>query len=71
VSGDGTVRLRYTGTHPQAFTGAGRHLEPGDEFEVPAAEAERYLRRPDIEEAEAPRRKRPPPGQGGNGEPAA
>lgn len=70
MSGDGTVRLRYTGTHPQAFTEAG-HLEPGDEFEVPEDQAERYLRRPDIEEAEAARRKRPVPGQGGNGEPAA
>jgi hypothetical protein len=44
------VRLRYTGEHPKAFTEHGvGEVSKGDEFEVPAEEAERYARRDDIE----------------------
>ena len=48
----GTRRLRYTGERPQAFMEHGiGHVETGAEFEVPEDQAERYLRRADIEEA--------------------
>jgi hypothetical protein len=44
------VRLRYTGEHPVSFTGHGvGHVEPGDEFEVPADDAGRFTRRADVE----------------------
>lgn len=73
-----TRRLRYTGERPQAFTEHGvGHLEPGAEFEVPEDQAERYLRRGDVEDAEgrphAKAKAKEPgnPAPGGGEEPAA
>lgn len=47
-----TRRLRYTGEREQAFPehGVGT-VATGGTFEVPAGQAERYLRRSDIEDA--------------------
>lgn len=48
----GTRPLRYTGERKQAFTELGiGELEKGAEFNVPEDQAERYLRRADIEDA--------------------
>lgn len=45
-------RLRYTGSRRQSFTENGvGEVEAGAEFEVPEDQAERYLRRGDIEDA--------------------
>lgn len=46
------MRLRYTGAQPTTFIGVGG-LDPGDAFDVPDDEAERWLRRPDVDEAPA------------------
>lgn len=45
-----TARLRFTGAQPLHFaaTGAGM-VEPGGEFTVAAADAGRFLGRPDVE----------------------
>ena len=59
-----TRKLRYTGERAQAFTEHGiGELQPGDEFTVPADQATRYTRRPDIEDARS--------GKGKNGDPGA
>ena len=55
-----TRRLRYTGERWQSFTEHGvGEVEAGSEFDVPAEEAERYLRRPDIEEASRRQKRQP------------
>ena len=47
-----TVRLRYTGKHPQVFTDHGiGEVEEGAEFDVPGDQAERFTRRADVEPA--------------------
>jgi hypothetical protein len=44
------VKLRYLGEHPKTFTEHGvGEVSRGDEFDVPAGEAERYTRRDDVE----------------------
>jgi hypothetical protein len=51
---DEPVRLRYTGDQATTFTHHGiGEVEPGAEFEVPAADAQRFTRRADVELAEA------------------
>ena len=45
-----TVLLRYTGHGEKSFTEHGvGEVRHGSEFDVPEAEAERYLRRADVE----------------------
>ena len=46
------MRLRYTGALPTTLIGVGS-LDPGDVFEVPDDQAERWTRRADVEEAPA------------------
>lgn len=46
------MRLRYTGALPTTFIGVAA-LDPGDEFDLPDDQAERWLRRPDVEEVPA------------------
>lgn len=54
MSNDELVRLRYTGDQATTFTHHGiGEVEPGETFEVPAADAGRYARRADVEHAEA------------------
>jgi hypothetical protein len=48
------VRLRYAGPLPVTFVALGLEVQPGDEFEVDDVEAQRLLRRPDVEEVQAP-----------------
>lgn len=69
----GTRRLRYTGELPKSFTeNEVGEAAPGDVFEVPVDQAERYLRRPDIEDAGGRRRRQPEPEAGpGGSEPSA
>ena len=44
------VALRYTGVHPVSFTDHGIGVVgPGGEFRVPAWDAERFTRRPDVD----------------------
>lgn len=46
--------LRYNGGVATLFLDLQRELVPGEEFQVPEAEAERYTRRPDIEQLDPP-----------------
>lgn len=50
MSTDERIRLRYTGTHATTFQRPGvGHLQPGDEFDVPAEAVLAFMRRADIE----------------------
>lgn len=60
MSSNERVRLRYTGGHPTTFTHHGiGEVEPGAEFEVPAADAGRYTRRADVEPVTASGKRKP------------
>lgn len=49
------MRLRYTGPVPVTFVALGLELEPGAEVEISDdVEAQRLLRRSDVEEVQAP-----------------
>jgi hypothetical protein len=46
------VKVRYTGAMPVTFIQLGREVKPGEEFDVPDADAEGYLARGDVQSAE-------------------
>lgn len=52
------MRLRYTGQLPVTFVVLGLEVEPGAEFEIDDVEARRLLVRADIEEVQAPARRK-------------
>lgn len=55
------MRLRYTGASPVSFVTLGFGVEPGEEFEVPDEVAAGFIRRADIEVADAPKPPRAAP----------
>lgn len=60
MSNDERIRLRYTGDQATTFTHHGiGEVEPGAEFEVPAAAADRFARRADVEPVTARGKRRP------------
>lgn len=52
------MRLRYAGPTPVTFVALGLSVEPGGEFEVDDVEAQRLLRRADVEEVQPPARRK-------------
>lgn len=52
------MRLRYAGALPVTFVALGLEVEPGVEFEVDDAEAQRLLARADVEAVQPPVRRK-------------